>query len=531
MPRLVLEVAASASRLWNLGPADELAQTLSPMIRYRSWIGGDRDGNPEVDHRATASTLTQLRAAACRLWEQELGVLERELSLSSRRASVSDELLEAIARDEAKWGGNGSGQHASSHRVQEPFRLRLLQMQTRVRTDPSYDSRGLVADLELLARALKAAGLEAVARDSLLTAAIIRARVFGLHLATLDIRQHSRVHQRAVDELLALAGVTHGYRELDEQGKCEVLERELCTPRPLVALDAPLSEGTAELLRTLEVVRTAIDADPDAVRSYVVSMTHTLSNTLEVLLLMKERGLLRVGPAGQVAGKLHIVPLFETIEDLGHGADVLRRLLGSEVYRSYLTSLVPAGAEPFQEVMLGYSDSNKDGGFLMANIALHRAQEQLARVGEETGVRVRFFHGRGGTVGRGGGRAGRAILAAPAPSRTGQFRLTEQGEVISFRYALPEIAFRHLEQIVSASIVAAAGSEDRGTDPSTGDLLQRMAETAMRKYRSLIDDAGFWNWFIGASPIAHIGSLPIASRPVSRVTGGSSTFDQLRAIP
>jgi phosphoenolpyruvate carboxylase len=538
-------------------PTSDLATRVNPaLLRYRSWIGGDRDGNPEVTAETTHATLETLRAAALDLWDRELEHLKRELSISARRANIDPELLAAIDRDRAAWLPDNAN---VAQRNTEPFRLRLMQMRARLHGDPTYTASKLAADLELLRRALRTIRGPWLDHFVPLDDAIVRAHVFGLHLATLDIRQHSAVHEHAVAELLAAADVTDRYGELPESERVELLRRELSTHRPLVAHDAVLSPKAAETLRTLDVVRAAVSRDPACIRSYIISMTHGISDMLEVLLLMKERGLYeppgtRIDHAGvssatshAPARTLHVVPLLETIDDLERGPDVLRDILADPVYRHHLVRLeaqdradahsaVTNGLS--QEIMLGYSDSNKDGGFLMANVALHRAQQQLAVAATEANVSVRFFHGRGGTVGRGGGRAGRAILAAPRNAASGRLRFTEQGEVISFRYALPEIAHRHLEQILNAAIRAeiprhhAAFSSPESADPRVADLLHRLAQTSMRRYRELIDDPRFWNWFVAVSPIVHIGSLPIASRPVSRATAGSSYgFDQLRAIP
>jgi phosphoenolpyruvate carboxylase len=258
---------------------------------------------------------------------------------------------------------------------------------------------------------------------------------------------------------------------------------------------------------------------------------------------MKEAGLLSHTP-GASQRTLHVVPLLETIDDLARGSGLLRELFAEPAYRRHLDTLAQQDSSPGptastqilleQEIMLGYSDSNKDGGFLMANVALHAAQAQLVDAAREQGVTLRFFHGRGGTVGRGGGRAGRAILAVPAHARSGRLRFTEQGEVISFRYALPEIAHRHLEQILNAAIRASLpdrSSRQTSDEMQLAPLIARLGQVSMDRYRQLISDSAFWPWFLAASPIAHIGSLPIASRPVSR--GGSSgfAFSDLRAIP
>lgn len=545
VPRLARDVAMAFAEQFGPDAAGDTG-TLNPsLLRYRTWIGGDRDGNPEVTHATTKQAMQLLRSAAVALWERELTQLEQDLSISTRRTAVPQELLDAVERDRAQWLSEAG---IVAHRGSEPFRLRLLQMRSRLKQDPAYTASSLTEDLELLRRSLRSCGKSLVAGYTPLDDAIVRARVFGLHLATLDIRQHSAVHERAVAELLSLAGVTDTYATLSESERVQVLRRELSTRRPLVATDTPLSPTTAETLKTLDVVREAIASEPASVRSYVISMTHGVSDVLEVLLLLKERGLLHhdQGPAIRT---LQVVPLLETIDDLHRGPDLLRELFAETAYRQHLERVAqqesadaPTGSsarEPQleQEVMLGYSDSNKDGGFLMANVALHAAQERIAVTAREMGVHVRFFHGRGGTVGRGGGRAGRAILASPRVAQSGRLRFTEQGEVISFRYALPEIAHRHLEQILNAAIRAALPSVQPPTDhrplaTSLEPLLARLAQTSMERYRQLIDSPQFWPWFITASPIAHIGSLPIASRPVARNSGDSSFgFDQLRAIP
>jgi phosphoenolpyruvate carboxylase len=541
VPRLARDVQRAVSTSYP-GTASDAGER--SLVSYRSWIGGDRDGNPEVTSAATEATLRLLRSSAVELWETELEALSQDLSVSTRRVSVPRELLDAVERDRAAWLPDSTG---VAQRASEPFRLRLMQMRARLRNDPAYSTAELVDDLELLRRSLAATGAERSGGYAPLQDALVRARTFGLHLATLDVRQHSAVHEKAVAELFAAAGVADGYLGLDERGRLELLRRELSVHRPLVAPDAALSPLTAEVLRTLDVVRDSIAAEPASVRAYVISMTHGVSDILEVLILMKERGLFHSSGDRRT---LQVVPLLETIDDLHRGPGLLSELLSEPFYRAHLDRLSRQDAaeggpgKPTQEVMLGYSDSNKDGGFLMSNVALHTAQESLGEAAAGHGVTLRFFHGRGGTVGRGGGRAGRAILAVAPAARTGRLRFTEQGEVISFRYALPEIAHRHLEQIVNAAIRAevskldgvSTSAESARTD-RVGLLMRRLADTSMQRYRSFIDAPHFWPWFVGASPIEHIGSLPIASRPVARAAGGAGSdasgfaFDQLRAIP
>jgi len=520
VPRLMRDVVWAAKRAFGDAGAQTVASELPPIVRYRSWIGGDRDGNPLVTSTVTRRTLEMMREAARELWDRELARLQDELSVSTRRADVGSEILDCIERDLA-WS---PADPAQTHRRFEPLRVRILQIRARVARDDAYTAEALEHDLRVLAGALRYAGLDAPADAGLLPDAIVRARVFGLHLATLDIRQHSAVHEQAVGELLRLAGVEGDYANLSEPDRLRVLRRELANPRPLRPIGAKLSEDASEVLATLAVVREAVERDPPSVRSYIISMTHAVSDMLEVLLLCKEAGF---APG---ANALHIVPLFETIEDLDRAPELMGELLDDPAYRAHIDALAP-GDEPEQEVMLGYSDSNKDGGFLMANAALHAAQRRIAEAVTSRAVRLRYFHGRGGTIGRGGGRAGRAILAAPAGARSGRLRLTEQGEVITFRYAMPEMARRHMEQIVHAALLAAGDDAKAAPNTELEAIVLRIGRQGSAAYRALIDDPDFWPWFTGASPIAHIGGMPIASRPVSRASGTELTFDKLRAIP
>jgi len=527
VPRLMRDLHAAARSRWGADAGEILLADLPPVLRYRSWIGGDRDGNPKVTHDVTRQTLAMLREAACGVWEAELKKLERDLSVSVRRAPVPAELLEVIHDEGNRWLED---EREFGYRHFEPFRLRLMQLRARIRRDPGYSGEALLDDLLLIRRTLTAAGLGEVAEHGGLADAIVRARVFGVRLAALDIRQHSRVHEAAAAELLAIGGVEPGYASLDEAGKLAVLHAELRTGRPLAPIGTKLSEPTAEVLATMGVVREAIGREPGSIKSWIISMAHGVSDVLEVLVLMREAGLVRPRADGTMASDLDVVPLFETIEDLERAPELLEQMAGDEAYGRHLGARAVDGARS-QEVMLGYSDSNKDGGFLAANLALDRAQRRIGEAAERVGVRVRFFHGRGGTVGRGGGRAGRAIMAAPKAARSGRIRFTEQGEVISFRYALEPMARRHLEQILHATLIAAGPGAGAPRPESFDGVCVRLAERSMRAYRGLIDAPAFWGWFVSASPLAQIGKLPIASRPVSRASGGSVTFESLRAIP
>jgi phosphoenolpyruvate carboxylase len=539
-----------------------------PFLRYRSWIGSDRDGNPFVTADVTRWTLGRQREAALRRYLDELDALGRELSVSDRQARIPDALRESLAQDEAEAPLPESDRRGLRH---EPYRRKVAHMRARVADlldedrrgerrapgaassgtaspdgGPEYGSDGFLADLDLLDRSLRETGFASIARRGRLARLKTLARTFGFHLAALDVRQHSAVHERAVAFLLDAAGVQVGYDRLPETERVALLTRELRNPRPLLPPGRTLPDDVAPVLEALEVVRDAARREPASVGAYIVSMTHSLSDLLEPMLLAKEVGLW-AWQDGAVRCPVDFVPLFETVEDLAAADDRMRAL-----YRDPLYSAQIEARGGLQEVMLGYSDSNKDGGYWMANWALHRGQDALGWVSREHDIDLRLFHGRGGTVGRGGGRANRAILGMPPSVHNGRIRFTEQGEVISFRYGLEDIARRHVEQIVSAVIRTVApepaGRESTSDEAATegahapgggawpavedvAPLMDRVADDAMAAYRGLIDADGFWAWYTATTPIEHISRLPIASRPVSRGGGGEVAFEDLRAIP
>lgn len=505
---------------------DISAAAFPAFLRYRTWIGGDRDGNPNVTAPVTAAAIAMLRAAAVERWNESLGPLFDDLSVSSRRAPILPELLEDLERESAR--APLTDDEAERLR-NEPLRRKILHMQRRLRApgEGRYTTAALVGDLELLARALRHAGLDEVADRARLSDLLVSAGAFGLCMASIDIRQHSDRHGSAVAELLRVAGVSAEYESLGEEDKIALLERELLTDRPLLGKSGKVSGATREALGVLTLVANVRRDEPDAIGSYIISMTHAVSDLLEMLVLMREAGLWRRGSDGSVESDLDVTPLFETVADLEGAEPLLERLFASESYGAHLRA-----RGMFQEIMLGYSDSNKDGGYWTANWRLYRAQRDIARACKSAGVGLRFFHGRGGSVARGGGRAQRAIRSSPPESRSGRIRFTEQGEVITFRYAITDLARRHLEQIVGAVLASSAtGGESRESDDlGIEPVMDELSAMAMRTYRDLIDRPGFWDWFVDRSPVRHIGDLQIASRPVSR-SGGEMRFDSLRAIP
>lgn len=527
------------------------AEEIPVLLQYRSWIGSDRDGNPNVTADVTRRTFARQRFTALDLYLHELRELRRELSISSRQAPVPQMLHDSIENDAASIELSEQALRNYQH---EPYRLKLSYMMARVdrlrdeavmrlktgvsrpsdhETERSwvYDGGAFVADLALIQECLVTSGFGAYVETGLLRRILVRARTFGFHMAALDVRQHSGVHEEAITALLRVAGVHENYAELEERDKLEVLADELANPRPLVPRGAELPDTARRVVESFEVIRELLDEEPRSVGGYVISMTHAVSDMLETLLLAKEAGLWRIRD-GNVESPLDVVPLFETIEDLDAADDLMEVMYNHPIYRKHLHA-----RGDFQEIMLGYSDSNKDGGYWMANWALHKAQEELAAVSRRHDVSLRLFHGRGGTVGRGGGRANRAILSMPPVVHNGRIRFTEQGEVISFRYALPDISRRHLEQIVNAMIIA-TGSEARGdgrapveASEQDAELLESIARRSMTAYRELIEDEELWPWYTQVTPIEQISRLPIASRPVSRTSAQEVDFEGLRAIP
>ncbi len=482
------------------------------------------------------------RALALRLHIRSVRLLRRELSESLRLVGISGALRQSIDADRLEIPPDEKT--ARTYRF-EPYRLKLWTVEKRLRRTlvPARRGRGagayascgrFVADLRLIQESLRENRGGAVADGGLLDEAILQAETFGFHLAELDVRQHRDEHGRALASIFAsLRMLETPYREMAEERKVELLTGLIRSPRPLTGPTVPLppeAEGTVGLFRTIRESHRRFGTE--VIRCYVVSFTRNVSELLEVLLLAKEAGIFRWRERGSTLvaeSDLDIVPLLETVEDLRAAGTLLRRLFTNEIYAEQLRARREA-----QEIMLGYSDSNKDGGYLSANWELYKAQEEIASVCREHGITWRFFHGRGGSIGRGGGRTGRAILSQPLGSVAGRFRFTEQGEVISFRYSLPALAHRHLEQIVHAVMLTSAPRSKKSWHHSVPSEwpaeIERIAELSRRAYRALVyEDPGFWDFYTQATPIRSISRMPIASRPAQRK--GLQELEDLRAIP
>lgn len=510
-----------------------------PVLRYRSWIGSDRDGNPNVTSEVTWQTILEQRGSVIQLYIDELDELRRYLSISQSKYEISDELAETLEQDQQADPLSDRFQRLYN---QEPYRRKITHMMHKLqhqleltesenkekilREAKKYTSEDFIDELEIIAASLNQSGLESVGSQGNLQHLIIRAKTFGFHMAGLDIRQHSEKHEESVAELLAVGEVTDSYKSLSEAEKVELLTKELKNPRPLSPVRAHLDDSTSQMLEVFKIVGQMIELDPNSFGNYIISMTHGVSDMLEVFILAKETGLWSY-ENGEVESQIDVVPLFETIEDLEECGRLMTEIYESPLYQKQL-----AARNNLQEIMLGYSDSNKDGGYWMANWALEKAQRKLGKVCREYDIDFRLFHGRGGTVGRGGGRSNQAILALPPISNNGRIRFTEQGEVISFRYSLPSITRRHLEQIVNAMIrITVSDQESTLQQQHFKETMEELAQDSMKEYRNLIDDENFWSWYTAKTPIEHISRLPIASRPVSRGSAKAADFENLRAIP
>ncbi len=516
---------------------------IPPFLRFGSWIGGDRDGNPNVTPEVTYQAVKAHKRLVLNKYIAGLTHLRRDLSQSENRVPVT-EVLNASLEEEARV--IQLDEETLRRYGFEPYRLKLSYMLVRLQNTlyqldhpeedpgPIYSSpQELLNDLYMIQNSLVYHKAEVAAFCGLLQRLIHQVETFGFHLASLDVREHSDEHEKAITEIFRSVLICPNYAQLAEEEKVRLLTRELLNPRPLLPPDWRGSEQTQRVLEVFRTIRRVQEeVSPLSIQAYVISFTHGISDILEVLLLAKEVGLFRweYGEGRQVVSNLDVVPLFETIEDLGCAHLLLAQLFRNPAYQAHLQA-----RGRIQEVMLGYSDSNKDGGYLTANWALYQAQANIARVCQKHNVILRLFHGRGGTVGRGGGRANQAILAQAEGSVNGRIKFTEQGEVVSYRYALLPIARRHLEQIIHAVLLASSPKRPPAyrNRPKREWIkaLDRLAQVSTETYRRLIyEDPDFWQFYTEATPIAHISHLPIASRPVHR---GSDEVDlqTLRAIP
>jgi phosphoenolpyruvate carboxylase len=502
--------------------------SLPPFLEVNSWIGGDRDGNPFVDGTVLTAALARQAERAFDFYAAELKKLRRELTLASLHAATS-EAVQALAEKSA---GH------TAHQADEPYRRALATITARVASthamlagrppivphaEPYASADNFAADLAIIADSLSQHG-SALLTQGRLGNLLRAARVFGWTLAPVDLRQNSDVHERTIAELLKAAAPEIDYLALDEAARCTILLDELSTGRPLVSRHITYGPETTKELAIFDAARAAhLRYGKRAIRTAIISKAASVSDMLELAVLLKEAGLLR-----PITGELDInlVPLFETIEDLRAAPAIVDCLFALPVYRALLKHRGDT-----QEIMLGYSDSNKDGGFLTSGWELYRTEVGLVEIFAKHDARIRLFHGRGGSVGRGGGPSFQAILAQPKGAVRGQIRLTEQGEVIAAKYGNPEVGKRNLEVLVSATLVATA--EPTISEPiaaSFPEIFGELSDAAYVAYRNLVyETPGFEDYFWQSTVITEIAALNLGSRPASRAKGRS--IEDLRAIP
>ena len=507
------------------------APDLKPFIRIGAWVGGDRDGNPNVDAAALRAAFATPAKAVLRHYLEAVNTLGAELSLSGSLAAVSP-ALQALA------ASSGDG---SPHRADEPYRRALSQIYARLSAThplltgetaprpapfaaPPYDGPDAFRDDLAILQDSLVASHGAVFADDGLSRLIATVDVFGFHMATLDLRQNSDVHARVVGHLLRVAGVCPDYAALDEEARIALLSAELAAPRLLFS---PYEDYDPEVLKERAILQAAAEAlrtfGPQAIRTHIVSKTDAASDLLEVYLLLKEVGLYRHDDPATCP--IQAAPLFETIDDLRAARPTLTRLLQEP------SALAVARARGVQEVMIGYSDSNKDGSYLTSTWELHEASRALLSVTEAVGVRLQLFHGRGGAVGRGGGSSFAGVISQPTGTVAGRIRITEQGEVIANKYGEPDVARRNLDALTAGTLIASlAPPPDEAMTAKHGGTASALSVASMAAYRALVyETPGFVDYFRAATPINEIAELKIGSRPTSRTA--STAIEDLRAIP
>ena len=549
MPQLRRRLVSALSASF---PDVEIPQ--DAFCTFGSWVGSDRDGNPSVTSGITWRTACYQRKLMLERYIQSVKDLRDQLSISMQWSQVSPPLLESLEMDRVRFPEIYE-ERAARYRL-EPYRLKLSYTLERLRlthqrnnqlAEAGWETSSEVLssmtsfmspsevlhyesfddfrrDLELVRNSLVSTQLSCESLDTLLT----QVHIFGFSLASLDIRQESSRHSDAINELTKYLNLEKSYEDMNENEKVQWLMNELQTRRPLIPPSVEWSRNTEEIFSVFKMLnRLQKEFGSRICRSYVISMSHMASDLLEVLLLAKEAGL--VDPSSATSDLL-VVPLFETVEDLQRAPMVMKGLLQSNVYRSLLPC-VGDKSQPLQELMLGYSDSNKDSGFLSSNWEIHKAQIALQDLASSQGIALRLFHGRGGSVGRGGGPAYQAILAQPSGTLQGRIKITEQGEVLASKYSLPELALYNLETVTTAVLQNSLVTNELDATPNWNKLMTRLAARSRTHYRALVhENPDLVQFFQEVTPIEEISKLQISSRPARRKTGAKD-LSSLRAIP
>lgn len=528
----------------------QLSTANSNFCKFGSWVGGDRDGNPFVTPEITWKTACYHRNLVLNKYLNAIHRLDDILSLSLHWTSVLPELLDALEQDSLTMPE--IYESLAIRYRHEPYRLKLAYIANRLQNTAKRNERlanleewtkltnleskniyksktEFLEELKLIQQSLENTGISCKELNSLIT----QVEIYGFHLTELDFRQESSRHSDAIEEIATyLQVLSQPYNQLSEAEKTAWLVSELQSRRPLIPKEMPFSDKTKETIETLHVLKQLQkEFDKDICQTYIISMSNDVSDVLEVLLLAKEAGI--YDPVN-CSGNLRIVPLFETVDDLKRAPEVMTNLFSLPLYREYLAGgTADKGLEPLdlQEVMLGYSDSNKDSGFLSSNWEIHKAQKALQKVAEQFNIKLRLFHGRGGSVGRGGGPAYAAIMAQPTSTIKGRIKITEQGEVLASKYSLPEIALYNLESVASAVIQASLLGSGFDDIQPWNEIMEELSSRSRSVYRALIyEEPDFFDFFMSVTPIQEISQLQISSRPARR-KGGKKDLSNLRAIP
>ncbi len=501
------------------------------FIRFGSWIGGDRDGNPNVTPEITWTTLEMQQELILKKYEASLIDLMKRFSQSTERKYIDQKLIDKVEKYEATYLEEQERWRNQSEIYRRKFAVILKRLRERGKSSSGYQyAEELAADLKEIKIHVEK-HLPKNKKLKTIRKLIRQVEMFGFHLATLDIRNHSGEHEAAIHEILEKVYLADDYAALTETDKQKVLYQVLDDPRPLLLTNDRYSKATQDMLRVFRMIKSAHEEfGKRAIEVYIISMTEAPSDLLEVLVLAKEVGLYRINPDGTVESDLDVAPLLETIDDLKAGPEIMKALFETSVYRKQLNA-----RHNHQEIMLGYSDGSKDGGTLSANWELFKAQKEIHSMARNYNIHLKFFHGRGGSLGRGGGSLHTSILSQPVETLGDGVKITEQGEVLSSRYLLEDIAYRNLEQAASALFessarVVSASDQMELRKEEWETAMEVMSEKSLGKYQSLVfDDQDFLTYFHQATPLTELGALNIGSRPMSRKN--SQKFEDLRAIP
>lgn len=507
------------------------AWNVSNFLHFGSWIGGDRDGNPNVTPEITWETLKLQRSLVLDKYEEAVIELMRRFSQSTMRVELQPEFLSVIEREEDAYLEEGEAWLIEAELYRRKFAIMLKRLRHVGKSAAGYRSaEELLKDLEQIQESAEK-HQPSGRKLKTLRKLIRQVQLFGFHLATLDIRNHSGEHELAIAEILRVVNLCDNYAGLDEDEKVRILKQVLSEPRPLMLLEEDYSKETQEIFKVFQMIKKAHqEFGSRSIEVYLISMTQSASDLLEVLVLAKEAGIYRLHADGTVESGLHVAPLLETVDDLIAGPQIMKQLFEMDVYKKHLEQ-----RGNHQEIMLGYSDGSKDGGTLTANWKLFKAQQEIHEMAKDFNIRLKFFHGRGGSLGRGGGPLYRSILSQPVETLGDGVKITEQGEVLSSRYLLEEIAYRNLEQAASALLSASAKVSNEAEprhfrEKAWEEAMEEISRHSLQKYQQLVfDDPDFLTYFKQATPLRELGELNIGSRPMSRKN--SERFEDLRAIP